>query len=139
MVMQELENNKIKPYEQKDWIRENINYYKDTGSYAWIFHRISGIALILYLFLHIWSISPLTEGKAAFEKKMSLYSGTLFSIVEWLLFAFVLFHALNGVRIILIDWAEGARYHKQLFYYSVIIGVIMFVAMGVIMFSHLIF
>ncbi len=48
--MQDLENNKIKSYEQKDWIRENIDYYKDIGSYAWIFHRISGIALILYLF-----------------------------------------------------------------------------------------
>ncbi|MCX7832966.1 MAG: succinate dehydrogenase, cytochrome b556 subunit [Ignavibacteria bacterium] len=136
--MQEIDSKKIKPYEQKDWIRENINYYKDEGSYAWIFHRISGIVLILYLFLHIWSISPLTEGKAAFEKKMAMYSGTLFTFIEWFLFAFVLFHALNGIRIILIDWAEGARYHKQLFYYTVIIGVIMFIVMGALMISYVI-
>ncbi|MBK7254040.1 MAG: hypothetical protein IPI04_09010 [Ignavibacteria bacterium] len=37
-----------------------ISITKDSGSRAWILHRISGIALVAYLFLHIYSISPLT-------------------------------------------------------------------------------
>ena len=56
--------------------------------------------------------------------------------LEWLLFAFVLFHSLNGVRIVLVDWADGARYHRQLFKYSVVVGAVLFFAMGYIMFSH---
>jgi len=130
-------SSKIKTFEQKEWIKENLSYRKDSGSWAWIFHRISGIALIAYVFMHIWSLSPLANGEKAFNDKMALYSTPLFSVIEWLLFAFVLFHSLNGVRIVIVDWADGARYHKQLYLYSWIIGILLFIAMGVIMFSHL--
>jgi len=125
-----------KNFDQKNWIKSNLNYRKDTGSKAWIFHRISGIALIGYLFLHIYSLSSLSQGKAAFEAKMQSFSTPLFMFLEWLLFAFVLFHSLNGIRIVLVDWADGARYHRQLFKYSVVVGIILFFAMGYIMFSH---
>jgi succinate dehydrogenase / fumarate reductase cytochrome b subunit len=125
-----------KTFNQKNWIKTNLDYRKDTGSWAWIFHRISGIALIGYLFLHIYSVSSLSQGRVAFNKFMEHYTGTFFSVLEWLLFAFVLFHSLNGVRIVLVDWADGAKYHKSLYRYSVAIGLILFFAMGYIMFSH---
>ena len=128
---------KIKIFSQKQWLKENLTYRKDSGSWAWIYHRISGIALICYIFLHIYSLSPLTNGEIAFNQKMSTYSTPFFMFIEWLLFAFVLFHSFNGIRIVIIDWADGARYHKQLYLYTWIIGIIMFIAMGVIMFSHL--
>ena len=136
--MQENSSTKIKSFEQKKWFQQNLSYRKDTGSWAWIFHRIAGIGLIAYLFLHIWSLSSLSQGKEAFQHKMALYDNTFFSIMEWLLFALILFHAFNGIRIIIVDWADGARYHKQLYLYSWIIGVVLFVLMGAIMFSHLI-
>lgn len=126
----------IKKFDQRNWIKSNLNYRKDTGSKAWIFHRISGIALIGYLFLHIYSLSSLSQGRAAFEAKMQSFSTPFFMFLEWLLFAFVLFHSLNGIRIVLVDWADGARYHRQLFKYSVVVGIILFFAMGYIMFSH---
>lgn len=125
-----------KTFDQRSWIRTNLDYRKDTGSWAWILHRISGIALMGYLFLHIYSVSPLSQGKAAFDHKMQTFGSPFFMFLEWLLFAFVLFHSLNGVRIVLVDWAEGAKYHKQLYRYSFVIGIILFFAMGYIMFSH---
>ncbi len=125
-----------KTFDQKSWIKTNLDYKKDTGSWAWILHRISGIALIGYLFLHIYSVSPLSQGKAAFDHKMQTFGSPFFMFLEWLLFAFVLFHSLNGVRIVLVDWAEGAKYHKSLYRYSLVIGLILFFAMGYIMFSH---
>ena len=126
----------IKTFDQRNWIRTNLSYRKDSGSKAWIFHRISGIALIVYLFLHIYSLSPLSQGREAFNSKMQLYSTPFFMIIEWFLFAFVLFHSLNGLRIVLVDWADGAKYHEQLFKFSLVIGIILFLAMGYIMFSH---
>jgi len=126
----------IKSFDQRNWIRSNLSYRKDTGSKAWILHRISGIALIGYLFLHIYSLSPLSQGRVAFNAKMELYSTPFFMILEWVLFAFVLFHSLNGIRIVLVDWADGARYHAKLFKYSLAIGIVLFLAMGYIMFSH---
>ncbi|MBM4158958.1 MAG: succinate dehydrogenase, cytochrome b556 subunit [Ignavibacteria bacterium] len=134
-----MEEKKIKFFEQKNWIKENLSYYKDSGSWAWIYHRISGIALLLYIFMHIWSLSPLTSGKEAFEHKMAMYSTPVFSVIEWLLFAIVLFHSLNGIRIVLVDWADGARYHKKLYKLTWIVGIVLFLAMGFVMFSHEIF
>lgn len=126
----------LKKFDQKNWIKTNLSYRKDAGSWAWIMHRISGIALLGYLFLHIYSVSTLSNGKAAFDSKMQSFSTPFFMVMEWLLFAFVLFHSLNGVRIVLVDWAEGAKYHKQLYRYSWVIGVIIFFAMGYLMFAH---
>jgi succinate dehydrogenase / fumarate reductase cytochrome b subunit len=127
---------KIKTFDQREWIKENISYKKDSGSWAWIFHRISGIALIGYLFLHVYSLSTLTEGKAVFETKMQSFLSPPFLAMEWILFIFVLFHSLNGVRIVLVDWADGARYHKALYRFSWIAGIFLFLLMGYIMFSH---
>jgi len=127
---------KPKTFDQKNWISENLNYKKDSGSWAWILHRITGIALIAYLFLHIYSLSPLTEGEVAFNNKMEAFTTPVFMVIEWLLFAFVLFHSLNGIRIVIVDWADGAKYHKQLYRLSWIVGIILFLAMGAIMFSH---
>lgn len=127
---------KIKTFDQKNWVKENLAYKKDTGSWAWILHRITGIALLGYLFLHIYSLSPLTQGEAAFTDKMKSFTTPFFMFVEWLLFAFVLFHSLNGIRIVLVDWADGAKYHKSLYVWSWIVGVVLFVMMGVVMFSY---
>ncbi len=127
---------KIKTFDQRGWVKENLNYKKDSGSKAWILHRISGIALIGYLFLHIYSLSPLTQGEAVFNAKIKLYTSPIFMVIEWLLFAFVLFHAFNGIRIVLVDWAEGAKYHKSLYAWSWFIGIILFLGMGFIMFSY---
>ena len=127
---------KIKTFDQKQWVKENLSYRKDSGSWAWIYHRISGIALIGYIFLHIYSLSPLTKGEIAFNQKMATYSTPFFMFIEWILFAFVLFHSFNGIRIVIVDWADGAKYHKQLYRFSWVAAVILFFAMGFVMFSH---
>lgn len=126
----------IKTFDQKNWISQNLSYKKDDGSWAWILHRITGIALIGYLFLHIYSISPLTQGEAAFNAKMGQFTTPFFMVLEWFLFAFVIFHSLNGIRIVIVDWADGAKYHKQLYKISWVLGIILFLAMGALMFAH---
>jgi succinate dehydrogenase / fumarate reductase cytochrome b subunit len=125
----------IKKFEQRGWVKANLSYTKASGSKAWILHRITGIALIVYLFLHIYSLSPLAQGRVAFDSFMKHYSTPFFMVLEWALFAFVLFHSLNGVRIVLVDWADGAKYHKQLYTLSLVIGIVLFFAMGYVMFS----
>ena len=67
---------------------------------------------------------------------MILFRTPAFLFLEWFLFAFLLFHALNGIRIVLVDLAEGARYQKQLYYAVVVIGLILFFGMGYIMFTQ---
>lgn len=127
---------KIKTFDQKNWISENLSYKKDSGSWAWILHRITGIALIGYLFMHVYSLSPLSKGEAAFNSAVEVYTTPFFMVLEWFLFAFVLFHALNGIRIVIVDWADGSKYHKLLYRACWVVGIFLFLAMGAIMFSH---
>jgi len=41
------------------------------------------------------------------------------------------FHALNGIRILLVDFAAGARYHKPLFYAVLALSVVV-IAVGAV-------
>ncbi|CUT04101.1 succinate dehydrogenase, cytochrome b556 subunit [Candidatus Kryptobacter tengchongensis] len=112
------------------------SYKKESGGWAWIIHRISGLALTAYLYVHIYALSTLTKGKEAFDAEMALFQKPLFKLLEWLLFAFVLAHTLNGIRIVLVDFGKGAYYHKKAFAYLMIIGIIAFLVMGYFIFSH---
>lgn len=125
---------------QSGWTKVLTTYHRFAGSWAWIFHRISGLALTAYIFMHIIALSNLQkhkiDGGKAFNEEMALFSSPFFLVIEWLLFAFVLYHTLNGIRIVLVDFANGARYHKKLHYAVVTIGVIAFLSMGYVIFSH---
>jgi succinate dehydrogenase / fumarate reductase cytochrome b subunit len=127
----------MKPVKTKEgYFKLAASYKKESGGWAWLIHRISGIALTAYLYLHIYTLSTLTEGKEAFDAKMALFQKPIFKFLEWLLFAFVLAHTLNGIRIVLVDFGKGAFYHKKAFAYLMIIGIIVFLAMGYFIFSH---
>jgi succinate dehydrogenase / fumarate reductase cytochrome b subunit len=111
------------------------SYRKETGGWAWILHRISGIALTIYLYVHIYALTALTRGREAFDEEMKLFLTPFFKFLEWLLFAFVLYHSLNGIRIVLIDFGRGAFYHRRAFAVLMVIGIIAFIWMGYIIFS----
>lgn len=65
-------------------------------------HRIAGIILVLYAWLHIYTLS-LLPSPDLFNAKMKLFRFFLFVILEWALSVPVIFHALNGGRMILYE------------------------------------
>jgi len=67
---------------------------------------------------------------------MALFSTPLFLFFEWVLGALVMFHALNGIRIALVDLGNGARYHKKVLGFVYVLGIIMVAGMGYLIFSH---
>jgi len=54
------------------------------------------------------------RGEAAFNEEMALFSTPIFLVLEWLLCVLVMFHATNGVRIVLVDFGSGAKNHKKI-------------------------
>lgn len=104
-----------------------IKHYRwHTGTWAWILHRLSGVALISYLWLHIWVIHYLAKGPEEFNALMRFLTSPIFKLLELGLFGVILYHALNGIRIILIDlgWAAELRGQKFTFWVLVVIGII---------------
>ncbi len=115
----------------------DLNYYKFVGSWAWILHRLAGLALIFYITLHIWVINTLTKGSDTFNSVMDFLNSPLFKFLEVGLWGVILFHAFNGIRIIIIDFLEGAVSHKKIFYIFIIIAFLLWVIGGYRILSHI--
>jgi len=113
-----------------------LKYRYHTGTIAWILHRLSGLALILYLVLHIWVIHNL-DNPAGFDKVMAFLNERLFKVLELGLWGVIIYHAVNGLRIILVDFFGGSREQKKLFWGVVVVGIIMFIAGAVPFVGHL--
>jgi succinate dehydrogenase / fumarate reductase cytochrome b subunit len=78
--------------------------------YLYTLHRLSGLGLLCYFLLHIFVTSARAFGSEAWQTSMGRVSGGVFVVGEFLVFAAFAFHAINGVRLVLIElgWAIGA-------------------------------
>ena len=90
-------------------------YKVRTGMFAWMAHRLSGLALVVYLVLHIWGLRALTD-RNAFNELIASYHAPIFKVGEFLLLAAVVYHALNGLRIVLIDYLGWSPNQTKLFW-----------------------
>jgi succinate dehydrogenase / fumarate reductase cytochrome b subunit len=94
-----------------------MRYRVKPGFAAWVLMRVSGLLLTLYLVLHVWVLSHLSQGPEAFDGLIRRLESPLVRGLEGLLAAALLFHAANGLRLILVDFfAEGALYQRPLFW-----------------------
>ena len=84
-------------------------YRLHPGYIAWILHRVTGVLLGLYLFLHIWVIHYLAQGEQAFNEVMSVVQSPLFLVLEVGLLGTVVYHGINGLRVILVDYGNMAK------------------------------
>lgn len=92
-------------------------YRGREGQWAWLAHRITGVAVILFLFAHVVDTAVVGWGPEAYERVMAVYHNPIVRLLELGLVAAVLYHALNGLRITVIDfWPGMARYWRALSY-----------------------
>src|SRR5262245_9159807 len=94
-----------------------LSYRGREGYWAWLLHRVSGVAIILFLFLHVLDTSLVGFGPTAYETFVSLYRIPFFRVLEVALAGAVLYHGINGIRIIVIDFVQNAtRVQRQMWY-----------------------
>jgi succinate dehydrogenase / fumarate reductase cytochrome b subunit len=86
-----------------------MHYRLHPGYIAWLLHRITGLGLALYLFMHIWVIHNISRGKEAFDAVMAVVQSPLFHFLEVGLLGCVVFHGLNGIRVVLIDYGAAGE------------------------------
>jgi succinate dehydrogenase / fumarate reductase, cytochrome b subunit len=87
--------------------------YKGGGPMlAWLFHRIGGLAMVIFVGMHIVaSFSSQQLGSDFFTQVNIIYTSWPFQAV---LYFFVLFHTLNGLRIIILDlWPKSLVYQRE--------------------------
>jgi succinate dehydrogenase / fumarate reductase cytochrome b subunit len=71
--------------------------------YLYTLHRLTGLGLLAYFLLHIVVTSARVFGPESWEKSMAAVSGPFFRFGEYLVFAAFAFHAVNGIRLGLIE------------------------------------
>jgi len=111
-----------------------ISFYADTRGWKFVLswsHRIAGLVLVLYLLFHIYTLSLLSS-PPLFTAKMAFYDNFFFKFLEWLLAVPLIFHALNGTRLILYE-SFGKRNDQQMIRWSFSLGLIYIMLLGFFM------
>lgn len=98
-----------------------------TGMWAWIGHRLTGLILVAYVFLHLSFITTasLGDGPKNFDALMAITSQPLFVALDFLLVFVVIYHAMNGMRVVAFDMGLGIRRQKAVFWGAMIIAAIL--------------
>lgn len=111
-----------------------IKHYRiHTGTFAWILHRLSGLALIFYLLLHVWVMHHLSKGAHEFDRIMEFFNTPLFKVLEVGLVGVILYHLFNGLRVTLVDMGVLVERQKLLFVIALVVWLLCWFAISAVM------
>ena len=79
-------------------------YLGHEGQWSWMMHRITGVAVILFLFVHIVDTALVGWGPEAYDKVVAAYHNPIVHLLELGLVISVLYHSINGVKVTLVDF-----------------------------------
>ena len=100
-------------------------YRGREGMWSWVLHRITGVGIFFFLLVHVLDTSLLRISPEAYNAVMGSYKTVVMGLGEIALVGAIVFHAFNGLRIILIDfWSKGARYQRAMFYIVIALWII---------------
>ena len=110
-----------------DSLVEGLRYGGGVGQWSWLAHRLTGLGVLVFLIVHVIDTFLVVAYPAEYDWTVAIYGGVVsgnyywplrwgFRIAELGLIASVVFHAVNGVRIILFDfWPAATRYQAPIF------------------------
>ncbi|HEX2141724.1 MAG TPA: succinate dehydrogenase, cytochrome b556 subunit [Candidatus Limnocylindria bacterium] len=109
-------------------------YQVSWAELAWIGHRLSGIGVLVFLFLHVVETATVLFGPEVYDFTQTFYHNLPAKLGEVLLMAALVYHALNGIRVIVMDfWPRLTLYYRPLTYGVVVATVVTMIPVGLIM------
>ena len=84
-------------------VKETLRYRGAIGQWSWVLHRLTGIGVVLFLALHVIDTSWAVFYPDLYVKAIAAYQSPIFTIGEFGLVFAVVYHAFNGLRIIIFD------------------------------------
>jgi succinate dehydrogenase / fumarate reductase cytochrome b subunit len=109
--------------QERETANVGAGLWKGLGMWAWILFRISGLVLAVYLLVHIWVISQgRVSGAETLDSFFETFDKPLLVFLDLVLVGAVLYHALNGVRVLLMDFGIGIQRHKAVFWICMLIA-----------------
>ncbi|HEY9312722.1 succinate dehydrogenase, cytochrome b556 subunit [Williamsia sp.] len=113
-------------------VRKRSLYRGDPGMWSWVLHRITGVSIFFFLFVHVLDTAVIRIDPDKYSEIIETYKNPIIGLMEIGLVACVLYHALNGVRIILVDfWSKGPKFQRQMLWTILTLFVIIFGAAAI--------
>lgn len=104
-------------------------YRGSEGMWSWVLHRITGIAIFFFLLVHVLDTALLRVSPEAYDAVIGTYKTPIMGVGEVALVGAIVYHALNGLRIILVDyWSKGTKYQKAMFWTVLVVWVVLMAA-----------
>jgi succinate dehydrogenase / fumarate reductase, cytochrome b subunit len=97
---------------------------RKLGMWAYALNRITGIGLVVYLYLHLVVLSLLLRGPTAWDSFVALARSPFYLALDVIMLAGILVHGLNGLRIALTGFGIGVGAQKALFTILMIVSAI---------------
>ena len=94
-------------------------YRGKSGQWMFISHRVTGFLVFMFLMLHVVDVS-LVQDKHLYDEVHAVYGNVVLRVFEVTLLFALVFHALNGLRIILIDFFPDAIRQDKLWIFVVV-------------------
>jgi succinate dehydrogenase / fumarate reductase cytochrome b subunit len=95
-------------------------YRGREGMWSWVLHRITGVAIFFFLLVHVLDTSLVRVSPEAYNAVIGTYQTPIMGLGEVALVGAIVFHAFNGLRIILVDFWSWATRHQQVLFYAVV-------------------
>lgn len=90
-----------------------LRYKGNAGMWTWLLHRVTGLGILAFLIIHVADTAIVVYNPEFYDHTLDIYRSPLFRVAEVLIFFAVLYHALNGLRIIVQDFWPVAMAHQR--------------------------
>jgi succinate dehydrogenase / fumarate reductase cytochrome b subunit len=97
------------------------------GGWAFALNRLSGLGVLLYLYLHLMILSTLARGPEAWDAFVAIALNPLVLVMDVILLAGLLIHGLNGIRVTLVGLGLVTSRHKALFVALMVVAALVLV------------
>jgi len=104
-------------------------YRGREGMWSWVAHRVTGVLIFFFLLVHVLDTALVRVSPEAYNAVIGTYQTPIMGLGEAGLVAAIVFHAFNGIRVMLVDfWSKGTRYQRVMLW--VVIGLVVVTMAG---------
>lgn len=125
------------------WVIQNLRndqvpvYNGDVGQYAFVLHRATGAGIVFFLLVHILDIMLIGLGRDVYDHTVGFYANWFIVPMEVLLVGAVIYHTLNGLRVIAINFAEkGPVKEAKAFWWVLAATVVLTLPSAIVILLH---
>ena len=96
-------------------VGQGLRYKGRSGMWTWLLHRVTGLGILAFLVIHVVDTAIVVYWPDLYEHALDLYKNPVFRFAEVVIVFAVLYHALNGLRIIIQDfWPVAMMNYRKL-------------------------